>query len=242
MAEKKNLTDERIEKILDGYYEFIKNDKHARFKSWEHCYSVFAKNQNKTDDETVDLLCLNLAFYLASWGMYRGSSFLLQQDYKIHKEAILEMQKEKYNVLRIENIESANTSDFVLNTAMLENELKNIYGKIKASVDPNKKNNITDTLTTKILLGVFGCIPAYDRYVKSSLKKYEIGTVNYFTPGQIQYFVSFYKNYKEIFDKARNKIATLGIEYPPMKIIDLVLWRIGLEDEGKEKPEDCEDI
>lgn len=40
----------------------------------EHCCSVFheARNQENTD---TDNLSLHLAFYLASWGMYRGSSF-----------------------------------------------------------------------------------------------------------------------------------------------------------------------
>jgi hypothetical protein len=29
-----------------------------------------------------------MAFYLASWGMYRGSSFLLWKDYLIHQEVV----------------------------------------------------------------------------------------------------------------------------------------------------------
>ena len=242
MAEKEILQKERIKSVLDGYCEFIKNNKNARFKSWEHCYSAFAKNQNKTDEETVDLLCLNLAFYLASWGMYRGSSFLLQRDYKIHKEAVLEMQKTQYNVLRITNIEMANSAEFVCTLAALENALNDIYGKIKLDVDPNKKKSVTDTLKTKVLLGVFGCIPAYDTYVKKTLETYKICTVNFFNPGQIKNFVSFYEENKELFDTVKSEISAGGIEYPPMKIIDLVLWRIGLEDSGKDKPEDCEDI
>ena len=32
--------------------------------------------------------------YLSSWGMYRGSSFLLQKDYKIHKPIIVEALKD----------------------------------------------------------------------------------------------------------------------------------------------------
>ncbi len=39
---------------------------------------------NINDEETIDMLALHLGFYLASWGMYRGSSFLLQKDYKVH--------------------------------------------------------------------------------------------------------------------------------------------------------------
>ena len=33
-------------------------------------------------------MALHLGFYLASWGMYRGSTGLLQKDYQIHIEAV----------------------------------------------------------------------------------------------------------------------------------------------------------
>ena len=57
----------------------------GRYCSWEHCYKVFHDARVKRQGGELpdyDYLSLHLAFYLASWGMYRGSSFLLQQDYK----------------------------------------------------------------------------------------------------------------------------------------------------------------
>lgn len=33
-------------------------------------------------------MALNLGFYLASWGMYRGSSFLVHKDYTVHEGAV----------------------------------------------------------------------------------------------------------------------------------------------------------
>ena len=95
----KVLTEQRIRSSIQKFYSSIKNDENARYKSWEYCYKIFGEKQNKIAPETIDLLCLHLGFYLASWGMYRGSSFLLQKDYKVHKDAVLEMQKEKYNIL-----------------------------------------------------------------------------------------------------------------------------------------------
>ncbi len=44
-------------------------------------------------------MCLHLAFYLASWGMYRGSSFLLQKDYRVHYDVVKEILNERYNSL-----------------------------------------------------------------------------------------------------------------------------------------------
>ena len=49
----------------------------ARYLSWEHCYKVFAPHIGKSPtDKDADFLALHLGFYLASWGMYRASSFL----------------------------------------------------------------------------------------------------------------------------------------------------------------------
>lgn len=44
-------------------------------------------------------MSLQLAFYLASWGMYRGSSFLLQKDYRVHIPVVKELLQKKYDVL-----------------------------------------------------------------------------------------------------------------------------------------------
>lgn len=57
-----------------SFYNDLKEDENGRYCSWEHCYSHFYKALgNKNAD--IDYLSLQLAFYLASWGMYRGSSF-----------------------------------------------------------------------------------------------------------------------------------------------------------------------
>src|SRR5690554_1576563 len=73
------------------FYTCITADKNHRYKSWEHCYSYFMK-----ENIDPDYACLHLAFYLASWGMYRGSSFLLWKDYLIHKEVVLHILSKKH--------------------------------------------------------------------------------------------------------------------------------------------------
>lgn len=47
----------------------------------------------KQPNPDYDYLSLQLAYYLASWGMLRGSSFLLWKDYKIHIPMVKEMLK-----------------------------------------------------------------------------------------------------------------------------------------------------
>ena len=92
-AERIIETAEDFQKELDD-----KKDKKDRFLSWVHCYRRFSeifKKPNLTE-ENIDYLALNLAFYLASWGMYRGSSFLLQKDYTIHKDIVKELYEFKF--------------------------------------------------------------------------------------------------------------------------------------------------
>lgn len=58
-----------IYEIISKYHELSKVDKHHGFKSWEHCYNFFNANyKGIQEDKTLDHGCLNLAFYLASWG------------------------------------------------------------------------------------------------------------------------------------------------------------------------------
>lgn len=71
----------------------MRNDANHRYRSWDHCYSFFKNLYSAKNDKDVGLAALHLAFYLASWGMYRGSSKLLQKDYKIHTPIVQELLK-----------------------------------------------------------------------------------------------------------------------------------------------------
>ena len=86
----------------NSFYQELKQDEHGRFRSWEYCYSAFCDAREDADPD-IDYLSLMLAFYLASWGMYRGSSFLLQKDYKVHIPVVKELLRKKYNILHEKN-------------------------------------------------------------------------------------------------------------------------------------------
>ena len=98
MKEAKTLSAKEFIKAIEEYCKTKSENQNDRFSSWEHCYKCFsaARKSNEPDE---DYLCLHLAFYLASWGMYRGSSFLLKKDYKVHLPVVQEILKEKYDPL-----------------------------------------------------------------------------------------------------------------------------------------------
>ena len=65
-----------IDELIDAaqtFYEDARRDENGRSRSWEHCYRVF-RDARTDPSPDYDYLSLHLAFYLASWGMYRGSS------------------------------------------------------------------------------------------------------------------------------------------------------------------------
>ena len=75
---------EAIDELISAaqtFYDDARANENGRSRSWEHCYRVF-RDARTDPSPDYDHLSLHLAFYLASWGMYRGSSFLLQKDYK----------------------------------------------------------------------------------------------------------------------------------------------------------------
>ena len=143
---------------VDKYLSNMVQDSNHRFKSWEYCYTVFGNS------DSVDYLSLHLAFYLASWGMYRGSCGILWKDYTIHMDAVNIIRK--FHSLRKEWF----TMDDVSQIMELYNALKDYYSKITYYKPENKTSSLnlaaTDTLITKIMLGTIGCVPALDDLFK----------------------------------------------------------------------------
>lgn len=97
-----NTANKVIDAALRFYTDTVRDTK-GRYRSWEHCYKVFhdaRMKRQRGESPDYDYLSLHLAFYLASWGMYRGSSFLLQQDYTVHEDAVVEILHEEYDLLQ----------------------------------------------------------------------------------------------------------------------------------------------
>lgn len=181
-----------------------------RFLSWEHCYYFFAENKESLKNgENVDLAALNLAFYLASWGMYRGSSFLLQYDYKIFVELIKALfNKEKG-----------------LDLLYTNPDWEQVYAAVGIIKNHFKPQNPTPTLITKILMGVFGCVPAFDRFFGEGYKISRNKSISFDEDG--------FKELKAIEKQLSKESWCKDIksetnkEYPLMKIIDMIFWQYG---------------
>jgi len=123
---------QRIAESAGELYDTLRQFQNDRYQSWEHCYMAFHeafenKKAGKQDEVDIDKLCLHLAFYLASWGMYRGSSFLFRCDYKVHEEVVQSLLEHGY-LHGIECKWLLQSSETLESLCKLYRGIKGIYG------------------------------------------------------------------------------------------------------------------
>ncbi len=216
--------DSDIQKLVTNFHSLLFTDNNHRYKSWEHCYSYCTKDDANSN---IDILCLHLSFYLASWGMYRGSSFLLWKDYRIHTDVVKELLRNK----ELQQLDFASIDDADLQRIInLSKWIKEWYGdNIKTVNGVSKTVNVTDTLVTKIILGTLGCIPAYDRYFIYGMRKSGI-SYSKLNKSNLKSIAEYYKKHQTEFDRAQHVIyEKSNIHYPAMKLVDMYFWEIGFQ-------------
>ena len=207
-----------------------RSDKNGRYRSWEHCYVAFASyREDKLSEDSLDSLSLHLSFYLASWGMYRGSSFLLQKDYRVHAAAIKELMRDEYAGLWA--LKCENAADQLGRLFALANSLEKIYSGVRSSAYASikrgiPKQSVSDTLITKILMGTLGCVPAYDQYFCAGMIKCGIKPAQ-FKHESIENLSRYYVENSGDFENWRQAVSGGGVEYPQMKMLDMYFWQIG---------------
>lgn len=230
---------DNVSEIIKAGIEFYETeDKQGitRYKSWNHCHKAFkeAKEKKKLEERDIDYLCLQLSTYLASWGMFRNS-FLLWCDYKVHEDVIKNViLNKKYSELW--DIKIDNYNEHISKLSKLIKEIRDHYEPIREEVynflekTIKKDNGLTDTLISKILLGTMACVPAYDRYFISAVRKTKI-TTGVFNSDSIKKLVNN-EVIKDILTEIPKKYSD---EYPQMKLLDSCLWQYGYNLEKDEE-------
>lgn len=195
-----------------------------RFTSFDYCYNYFLKTEDLTRD--LEKSCLTLGFYLASWGMFRGSSFLLQKSAKHFESTICYFSKLDRSVweIDVDNYDDQNIQIILT-----------IYNEIKDRLISN--GNADLTLITKIMLGVFGSLPAFDNYFCNTFRVLTDRQCGFrrVNNKSLTFIKSFYKANNLIIDKLANQTFTIDfttkqktkINYPKAKIIDMYGFTVG---------------
>ena len=227
-----------IDELIDAaqtFYDEARATENGRSRSWEHCYRVF-RDARTDPSPDCDYLSLHLAFYLASWGMYRGSSFLLQKDYKVLVPIVEEILKPEYDCLFGVACTDLRESEVQGSLKELGDYIAEHFGLIRDEVAGREvPTPVSPVLITKILMGTLGCVPAYDRFFVDGIKKYRVTTQEY-SRNSLLKLVGFYEEHNDRLEEARRGMRVGDLTYPQMKLLDMGFWQIGFEmDAGNNK-------
>ena len=222
---------EAIDELINAaqtFYDDARANENGRSRSWEHCYRVF-RDARTDPSPDYDYLSLHLAFYLASWGMYRGSCFLLQKDYKVLSPIVEEILKPEYDCLFGLACTDVREPEVQLMLETVYDYIADHFDPIREEIAGRKVTTpVSPVLITKILMGTLGCVPAYDRFFQDGVAKYKVTTQEY-SLNSVLKLVEFYEAHNDRLEEARRGMQCDGLIYPQMKLLDMGFWQIGFE-------------
>lgn len=135
--------------------------KFSRAAAWNHLYVFIQDHLDKLKDAKPDSdlysrACAELAAYLAAFGMYRYSTKLMMTNKVIFAPLLhsLIQTASQQNISPYQDRFSQDQIKALIDTSWFE--LMKAAEAVPLAV--------TDTLTSKILHGTFGCTPAFDRF------------------------------------------------------------------------------
>jgi len=216
------MTKPDIETIVNRFKSQSNPD--DRYTSFDYCYNYFRTTNDLTQD--IEKGCLVLGFYLASWGMFRGSSFLLQKSVKHFESTIRFISTLDKSIWTID-VDNYNENNIQI--------IIEIYQEIKKRLILNGNTDLT--LITKILLGVFGFIPAFDNYFCNSFRAISNGQCGFRSVNvkSLSFIKAFYVSNQATIDRLSAQTYTTDfmtgqkttINYPKAKIIDMYGFSAG---------------
>lgn len=205
---------ENIQIFIDGEGKNKGRKPNERYASFDYCFNYFQLFREKdcvkdlSNNENIQVSCLHLAFYLASWGMLRGSSVLLEKSLRHYTDLII-------------NISRFDEKIWEIDVDVYTKENINLLLECKRMIIESL-GKASDTLVTKIMLGVFANVPAFDANFCKGFK------VSKFEKKSLLSLFQFYKENKELIDKYN--IYTFDFftgketdrKYTKAKIIDMI--------------------
>lgn len=203
-----------------------------RYASFDYCYNYFQSFKENdaipelSNSKNIEMSCLQLSFFLASWGMYRGSTHTIRRSSKFYEDLIKNLSKINQDIWEIE-IEDYN------NDKKLE-EIFNCKKLIQESF--GNWSDASDKLISKIMLGIFGVIPAFDTNFTDGCHANSI-TCNGISQRSLKALYRFYSepdNLQKI-NQWSYRIHTLDFltgeetrrNYPKAKILDMIFFTEG---------------
>lgn len=169
-----------FQKIMDDFLNGIKqksleilSNQFSRMKSWGDCYLFFQDNLPKYIDspeenkDFLDLATLHLAFYLASFGMFRGSLPYLQYSKDLFREPLEQI----FNLMRLGGWTSSFLRSNPQELFFLQKHLKKNLKDSLLAAGYQGNGQPSNLLMQKVFLGIYAAVPALDRFGTKGLRK-----------------------------------------------------------------------
>lgn len=161
--------------------------------------------------------------------MYRGSSFLLQKDYKVLVPIVEKILKPEYDCLFGLACTDVGESEVLGSLEKLYKYIAKHFRPIRDEVAGREVTTpVSPVLITKILMGTLGCVPAYDRFFQDGVATYKVMTQEY-SRNSLLKLVDFYEEHNDRLEEARRGMRVGDLIYPQMKLLDMGFWQIGFE-------------
>lgn len=200
----------------------------SRSRSWDYCYNYFQDHPEPTQD--LERSCLQLGYYLASWGMLRGSTYLFAETNMRHYVKAVRV---------IENINPSMReidADGFLDPAVRAKIIE-AYSALRKALVPLDVAHVT--LVGKVMLGVWGCLPSFDTYFRRGFgemadQRGERTAFSKLNDHSLRLLGEFYARHSEEISSLSEQYTTLtfGGEYsarplPLAKVIDMYGFQRG---------------
>ena len=209
--------DHCIEQCLKSSGKDLGRHPLGRYASYDYCFNYFQgyRDAGRTKEiasrANLEASCLQLGFYLASWGMLRASSHLLQRSARYYEP-----------VIRL--IANADPRFWTIDADSYAKENIQLLVRFSEQLRGVFDSPVTDTLVTKIMLGVFGNVPAFDRYFCAGMKMHTFSAKN------LGRLAVFYTEHKTVIDRHHRQLKTLDFDtgrnsarhFTRAKIIDMI--------------------
>lgn len=141
-----------IPPFAKDFFEGNEHNPYARYLAFDICHSYFQNNKGKASlPHKKKKSILTLWGFLSAWGMMRRGSFLSQKNPFILKDAIGII--DKYAMLFDVDIEDYDE---------YRDAIIKCFSELSCSIGQYDNRKPSITLITKIMYGVYSCIPAID--------------------------------------------------------------------------------
>lgn len=189
----------------------------SRFTSWDYCFNYFQAFRDSEDtnrlasDECREASCLQLGFFLASWGKMRGSAVL-------HKRSLA------YLLPVIDKIAAAPDEVWDADADVYLDSGAEVLVAFGQDLRTAFADGASHTLLTKVVLGVFGNVPAFDRNFNRGFRR------SWLNRASLERIGELYGENRKVIDECRMSTiafgsgAATGRLYTRAKVIDMACW------------------